>query len=115
MNLVKVCWKVEPDGVTIRDTNGKLVARAADALTAKTITWLPVLMEHFMHTVLRDSAHRKVSQALRKGTLKEQPCRLCGAQPAEAHDADYLKPLEIEWLCSSHHRAVHRKSPGKGT
>jgi hypothetical protein len=109
MNLPKVCWNVEPDGVTVVDGSGKLVARAADATTAKSIVWLPVLVAHFVHHTQQDSAHRQVAQALKRGTLKKEPCRVCGAHPAEAHHADYSKPLEVQWLCSPHHRAEHSK------
>jgi len=106
MKVPNVCWKIESDGVTIRDTNGKLIAQAADALTAKTIILLPFLLAQFVHTTQQRSAHRKVFQALAKGKLKQQPCGVCGARPTEAHHPDYLKPLEVEWLCGPHHRVA---------
>lgn len=46
-------------------------------------------------------------RALKSGKLKKQPCFECGA-PAEAHHPDYNRPLDVVWLCSKHHKAVHR-------
>jgi hypothetical protein len=45
--------------------------------------------------------------ALRKGLLKREPCRVCGAEPADAHHADYERPLSVEFLCRKHHRRHH--------
>lgn len=43
---------------------------------------------------------------LRRGKLKQEPCKVCG-QKAEKHHPDYSKPLEVEWLCRRHHLALH--------
>lgn len=56
----------------------------------------------------KDIARSFVSVALSRGRLARQPCRDCGATPAEAHHKDYAKPLEVEWLCRPCHRAHHR-------
>jgi hypothetical protein len=50
-------------------------------------------------------AHYAVSNAIRDGRLIRQPC-FCGAK-AEAHHADYSKPLEVTWLCRKHHMEEH--------
>jgi hypothetical protein len=50
---------------------------------------------------------KAVTNALKKGALVRQPCEACGALKAEGHHADYTKPLEITWLCRSHHRREH--------
>lgn len=42
-----------------------------------------------------------------RGKLRPEPCRRCGAEPAEKHHPDYEKPLEVEWLCRSCHRRMH--------
>jgi hypothetical protein len=52
-------------------------------------------------------ARRVVKLALRKGALAKEPCIIC-KKLAEAHHADYSKPLDITWLCRSHHAAWHR-------
>jgi hypothetical protein len=55
----------------------------------------------------RKKAHMKVYYAMRKGLLVKQPCFMCG-EKAEAHHPDYSRPLDVIWLCSSHHRQAHQ-------
>lgn len=52
-------------------------------------------------------AHRKVNNSIRDGKFVRKPCRLCG-EKAHAHHEDYSKPLNVEWLCPLHHKAIHR-------
>ena len=39
--------------------------------------------------------------------ITPQKCEVCGDKKADAHHPDYSKPLEIVWLCRSHHRKTH--------
>jgi hypothetical protein len=41
--------------------------------------------------------------------LSRNPCSICGAERAEAHHPDYSKPLDVIWLCKTHHAQAHRK------
>jgi hypothetical protein len=52
------------------------------------------------------SAHNAVLQAVRRGKLVKQPCEVCGLR-ADAHHDDYAKPLDVRWLCPSHHQLHH--------
>ena len=52
-------------------------------------------------------AHATVYRAVKRGTLIRQPCKICGNQSTTAHHEDYLKPLEVIWLCKIHHKACH--------
>jgi ribosomal protein S27AE len=52
-------------------------------------------------------AHWIVSNAIRYGKLKRQPCEKCGNKKSHAHHADYSKPLEIKWLCHKCHWLEH--------
>jgi hypothetical protein len=53
---------------------------------------------------LKNSARAKVYRAIRKGELIPQPCEICGKlDNIESHHWDYLKPLEVQWLCKEHH------------
>lgn len=44
-----------------------------------------------------------------KGNIKRKPCEVCGILPTEGHHEDYSKPLEVRWLCKSHHMKLHHK------
>lgn len=45
-----------------------------------------------------------VNNAIRDGRLFRKPCEVCGSTyKIEAHHEDYLKPLEVNWLCKEHH------------
>lgn len=59
-------------------------------------------------------AHSAVRQAIMKGTLKKQPCEICGETKSEAHHDDYDKPLDIRWLCKKCHTEWHRDNKAKG-
>src|SRR5580704_4071150 len=37
-------------------------------------------------------------------------CQRCGAEKSEAHHPDYLKPLDVVWLCAPCHRFIHRQA-----
>ena len=53
-------------------------------------------------------AHTMVNNAIRDGRLHKEPCAICGATNSiHAHHDDYLKPLNIRWLCAVHHRQWH--------
>lgn len=54
-------------------------------------------------------AHSAVSNAIRDGRLKREPCSKCGAEFGEAHHEDYNKPLEVTWLCKACHSEEHWK------
>lgn len=54
-------------------------------------------------------ARNAVNNAVRDGRLKKLPCEICGAaEKVQAHHHDYLKPLDVIWLCTRHHGEEHR-------
>jgi hypothetical protein len=55
----------------------------------------------------RKAATSTLSNAVRDGKVKKQPCWVCGEQKAEAHHPDYDRPLDVVWLCVPHHRQAH--------
>jgi len=56
-------------------------------------------------------AHCMVSNAVRDKKLFKEPCEVCGDEDRlHAHHDDYLKPLEVRWLCPAHHRQWHIKN-----
>ena len=57
---------------------------------------------------LRAAAKRDVMLAVRAGRLLRKPCEVCADTKSQAHHDDYLKPLEVIWLCAVHHGERHR-------
>lgn len=55
--------------------------------------------------------HYQFHQALRAGLVKPLPCWVCG-EKAEAHHPDYSAPLDVVWLCRSHHKQAHALAQG---
>ena len=55
-------------------------------------------------------AHRAVEYAIANKSLIRLPCEKCGSQKVDAHHDDYLKPLDVRWLCRRHHLEFHRPS-----
>lgn len=56
---------------------------------------------------VKRAAHIACLNAIRSGRLVRQPCEQCG-QKAQAHHDDYSKPLDVRWLCTTHHAEWHR-------
>jgi hypothetical protein len=55
----------------------------------------------------KEKARLLVSRAVKTGKIARAPCEVCGSPDSEAHHTDYLKPLEVRWLCFKHHREAH--------
>jgi hypothetical protein len=53
----------------------------------------------------REATHRFINN----GKLIKGTCEVCGKNETEAHHDDYMKPLDVRWLCKIHH-ADHHKS-----
>ena len=53
-------------------------------------------------------ARAMVSNFLHAKKIEKKPCRVCGTGRSQAHHSDYLKPLEIIWLCPKHHKQLHQ-------
>jgi hypothetical protein len=59
-------------------------------------------------------AHGIVGRSMRAGKLFKEPCEVCGSREnIHAHHDDYLKPLNIKWLCAAHHSQWHKEN-GEG-
>lgn len=63
----------------------------------------------------RYKAQSAVSNAIRDGRLKREPCYFCGDGRVHAHHHDYAKPLTVVWLCPKcHHRLHALEAAGQG-
>ena len=54
-------------------------------------------------------AHQLVNNAIRNKKLFREPCEICGENETHGHHDDYLKPLNVRWLCPIHHKEWHTK------
>jgi hypothetical protein len=61
----------------------------------------------------KTKARRKVAYHVMKGDLTAKPCEVCGADKTVAHHDDYDKPLDVRWLCQTHHAEWHKQN-GEG-
>lgn len=52
-------------------------------------------------------AHALFHRAIKNGEIIRKPCEICGEIKSHGHHQDYLKPLEVVWLCAKHHKAAH--------
>lgn len=57
---------------------------------------------------VKDLARAQVHNSIKRGVLVKLPCEVCGSSKVEAHHCDYLKPLDVMWLCNKHHSLWHR-------
>jgi hypothetical protein len=58
----------------------------------------------------KESARRRVRNAVRSGKLTRSPCEVCGVAKSEGHHDDYSKPLDVRWLCRKHHDEHHART-----
>jgi hypothetical protein len=62
----------------------------------------------------KGKAWATVTRAIKAGELVRRPCEICGSDKSQAHHDDYAQPLDIRWLCRSHHKKHHDQfGPGK--
>lgn len=59
---------------------------------------------------LKELARETVRKAIRRGVLVRQSCEACGVVKTHAHHEDYMKPLDVRWLCSICHGKAHRRT-----
>lgn len=86
---------------------GREIARASRARRIEDVRALDRARGHRVYDHAAELARRVVSHAIRDGKLTPQPCETCGAK-GEAHHDDYGRPLDVRWLCRTHHMEVHR-------
>lgn len=56
------------------------------------------------------AAHVALNNAVRDRRIDKGTCEICGtSERVQAHHEDYAKPLEVRWLCITHHGHTRRK------
>jgi hypothetical protein len=78
----------------------------AEALTRPKGYRLPKALKE--HHPTRQRARITMKIAIACGRLVPQPCEVCGVPETQGHHTDYSKPLDVKWLCRTHHAAAHR-------
>ncbi len=58
-------------------------------------------------------AHNRLNNAIRSKNIFSEPCEICGEINTHGHHDDYLKPLNVRWLCPVHHSLWHKEN-GEG-
>ncbi len=61
------------------------------------------------------ASRRVVRREIGAGRMVRGPCEVCSEFPTDAHHDDYDKPLEVRWLCRTHHNAHHRRQRAEET
>ena len=59
---------------------------------------------------IKSRAHARLNQSLKLGKITKLPCSVCGDTNSLAHHHDYSKPLDVVWLCRTHHAEEHAKN-----
>lgn len=62
---------------------------------------------------IKQQAHNRVNHALVAGKIsKPYECEQCGSsdKPIHAHHDDYLKQLDVRWLCATCHYYWHKEN-----
>lgn len=57
----------------------------------------------------RHQARTILGNAVRDGKIHRQPCAICGTtENVHGHHPDYSRPLNVVWLCATHHGEEHQ-------
>ncbi len=54
------------------------------------------------------NCRKTLRNAVKRGLVVKESCKICGELKTEAHHNDYSKPLDVIWLCRRHHHLIHR-------
>ena len=71
-------------------------------------SFVKIMYKYYQGKYLKAQSRKKVFVYLRNKKISKNPC-FCGETIVEAHHEDYLKPLNIQWLCKKHHKEADKK------
>ena len=111
-------WNAE-NRERVREISSAYYERNADAVRARARAHRQENIEsyraydrargHRVYDEEKEAARRKLGKAVIRGTIVRLPCEVCGVPNAEGHHEDYSKPLDVRWLCRTHHMQLHRR------
>jgi len=87
---------------------GKVLYKKCDAKYFRSEKGLANKKRYTEKNELQVKARAILNNAVRDGRLKKQTCAICKDENSEAHHKDYTKPLEVVWLCKTHHRQIEK-------
>jgi len=64
---------------------------------------------HYLANKPKHNARVRLQRLVKAGIIKKLPCERCGNEKSQGHHPDYSKPLEVVWLCQSHHYDIDRR------
>lgn len=65
------------------------------------------------NNTVKRAANIIIGNAIRDGVVTRGNCEICGEEKTHAHHDDYAKPLDVRWLCPTHHSQWHAEN-GEG-
>jgi hypothetical protein len=60
------------------------------------------------------AAQLMAKAAVESGFLRRLPCAVCGDERTDGHHENYSKPLDLVWLCRTHHMRRHAELREQG-
>lgn len=58
---------------------------------------------------MKSSCRTYTHMLIKRGEIKRESCKNCGAEKAQVHHKLYPNPWFIEWLCRPCHLALHKE------
>ena len=89
----------QPERVALRKAYQKTVAFKDSHLAANE--------KYRMKFPNKKAAQGALGKALLAGKVVKHACFICGDENTEGHHPDYDAPLDVVWLCDSHHKQAH--------
>ncbi len=123
INYCKPCELKKREATTLKNRDKRLAAKRSYTKTehAKKLKrdWYHANKHKFLvkklivskrkHFPIKIKARAAVARALYSGKLKKSPCIICGSiKKIHAHHDNYLKKLDVMFLCIKHHNERHK-------
>jgi hypothetical protein len=97
------------------DKHREWASKHREHLAAYKVAWTKANREKQYASTVRarkrnpeqNMARSLLNDAIRTGKMTKGACVICGEVRTQGHHSDYSKPLDVIWLCQSHHRQLH--------
>lgn len=71
------------------------------------------MLEYIHNHPEKNKIRTRTHRAVKNGLLLKKPCQKCGYLKVEAHHINYKDHLKIVWLCTKHHKLLHKRENRK--